>query len=63
LILNLGHRLEELSTARTEFHSERVLEQFMVILDEWMKRQPTLKGLLPEDTMKGMHQLRRYFKK
>jgi regulator of protease activity HflC (stomatin/prohibitin superfamily) len=63
LILNLGHRLEELSTARTEFHSERVLEQFMVILDEWMKRQPTLKGLLPEDTMKGMHQLRGYFKK
>jgi regulator of protease activity HflC (stomatin/prohibitin superfamily) len=60
LIMNLGRQLEEMSTAKTEFRPERVLEQLMIVLDQMMG-QPALKSILPEETLRGIMHIREAF--
>jgi hypothetical protein len=60
LILELGRQLEEMSTARTEFRPERVLEQLVIVLDQMMG-EPALKSILPEETLRGIMYIRDAF--
>jgi regulator of protease activity HflC (stomatin/prohibitin superfamily) len=60
LIMSLGRQLEELSTMRTEFRSERVLEQAMIVLDQLTGRAIE-KGALPAETLRGIAQIREAF--
>ena len=59
LILNLGRQLEQLGGTRAESRAETVLNQFMVILDELMKRQPVLGHMLPQDIQQNLDDIRR----
>lgn len=60
LIMSLGRQLEELSTTRTEFRPERVLEQVVIVLDQ-LTGQAALKGALPEETLRGLMYIREAF--
>lgn len=58
LILDLGRRLE-LSMARTELRPRAALDQFVKLLDELMKQQPTLGEVMPEQTVEALLAIRR----
>jgi hypothetical protein len=58
LILDLGRRLES-SMARTELRPRAALDQFVKLLDELMKQQPTLGEVMPEQTVEALLEIRR----
>jgi hypothetical protein len=60
LILGLGRQLEELSVARTELRPQKVLNQFLTVLEELMM-QPKLRGLLPRGTKRTLEDMRQAF--
>ncbi len=60
LIMSMGRQLEELSTMRTEFRPEKVLEQVVIILDQ-LTGQSALRGALPEETLRGIMYIREAF--
>jgi regulator of protease activity HflC (stomatin/prohibitin superfamily) len=57
LILAIGHRLES-SMTRTELRPHAALTQFVRLLDELMKQHPTLEGVVPEQTVEALMELR-----
>jgi hypothetical protein len=58
LILDLGRRLES-SMARTELRPQAALDQFVKLLDELMKQQPTLGQVMPEKTVEALLEIRK----
>jgi hypothetical protein len=58
LILDLGRRLES-SMARTDLRPEAALTQFVQMLDELMKQQPTLGTVVPEETIQALLEISR----
>jgi regulator of protease activity HflC (stomatin/prohibitin superfamily) len=58
LILSLGRRLES-SMTKTEMRPEAALTQFVQMLDELMKQQPTLGEVVPEQTVDALLKIRR----
>ncbi|MFL7791935.1 MAG: SPFH domain-containing protein [Anaerolineae bacterium] len=57
LILDMGRRLEA-SLAETELHHPTAVRQFVMLLDELMRQQPTLKDVIPEKTAEALMELR-----
>jgi hypothetical protein len=58
LILDLGRRLES-SMTRAELRPRAALDQFVKLLDELMKQQPTLGEVMPEQTVEALLEIRR----
>jgi hypothetical protein len=58
LILDLGRRLES-SMTKTELRPRAALDQFVKLLDELMKQQPTLGEVMPEQTVEALLEIRR----
>lgn len=59
LILDLGRRLEELSVASTGFRPKQALDLLAGFLDELMKQQPTLREVVPGETLQALAEIRR----
>ena len=57
LILDMGRRLEA-SLADTELHPPAAIRQFMMLLDELMRQQPTLQDVIPEKTAEALMEIR-----
>ena len=57
LILDMGRRLEA-SLAGTELHPPAAIRQFMMLLDELMRQQPTLQDVIPEKTAEALMEIR-----
>jgi hypothetical protein len=57
LILDMGRRLE-VSLAETELHPPAAIRQFMALLDELMRQQPTLQDVIPEKTAEALMEIR-----
>jgi hypothetical protein len=57
LILDMGRRLEA-SLAETELHPPAAIRQFVALLDELMRQQPTLQDVIPEKTAEALMEIR-----
>ena len=57
LILDMGRRLET-SLEETELHPPAAIRQFVALLDELMRQQPTLQDVIPEKTAEALMEIR-----
>lgn len=59
LILTLGSQLEQLSASRAEVRPKMAIDLFVKILDQLILQQPTLREIVPGETLQALGEIRK----